>query len=166
MLAALSVALTAGFVIQQQQKPDGQTSQHQMDEMNRRGVQAMGLDHLKTTHHFILTKEGGAIRVDANDAKDTQSRDRIRMHLSHIAMMFREGNFEIPMLVHAETPAGAETMRRLKVDIKYQYEETDRGAAVRISTTNTEALEAIHDFLRYQIKEHKTGDSLDVTKDI
>jgi hypothetical protein len=57
-------------------------------------------------------------------------------------------------------------MSRLKADIKYQYEEIDRGASVRISTTNAEALKAIHDFLRYQIKEHKTGDPLVVTKDI
>lgn len=164
-LAVLSVPLTTGFIIQQQQKPD-RTTQHQMDEMNRRHGQAMGFDQLKTTHHFILTEDGGVIRVDANDAKDSQSRDQIRMHLSHIAMMFGDGNFKTPMLVHAETPAGAETMRRLKADIKYQYEETDRGAAVRISTTNAEALAAIHDFLRYQIKEHKTGDSLVVTRDV
>jgi len=33
---------------------------------------------------------------------------------------------------------------------------------VRISTKNPTALKAIHDFLRFQIKEHKTGDSLDI----
>jgi hypothetical protein len=165
-LFALSAALTTGFVMQQQQQPDAATSQHRMDEMNRRGNQAMGFDQMKTTHHFILTKDGGAIRVEANDAKDTQSRDQIRMHLHHIAMMFGEGNFETPMLVHGETPAGVDTMRRLKADIKYQYQETERGALVGISTANTEALDAVHDFLRYQIKEHKTGDSLVVTKDV
>jgi hypothetical protein len=165
-LAALSLALTTGFMAQQQQKPEGQMSQHKMDEMNRRGDQAMGFDHLKTTHHFILKNDGGAIRVEANDAGDVQTRDQIRMHLSHIAMMFRDGNFETPMLVHGESPAGVETMSRLKADIKYQYEEIDRGASVRISTTNAEALKAIHDFLRYQIKEHKTGDPLVVTKDM
>jgi len=165
-LAVLSVVLTTSFATQQQQKPETHTSQHQMDEMNQRADSAMGFDQTKTTHHFILTEEGGAIRVEANEEKDTQSRDQIRMHLRHIAMMFTEGNFKIPMLVHAETPAGAETMRRLKSEINYQYEETKQGAAVRIATSNAEALEAIHAFLRYQITEHKTGDSLVVTKQV
>jgi hypothetical protein len=39
-----------------------------------------------------------------------------------------------------------------------------RGARVRIATANAEAVEAIHDFLRYQIKDHQTGDSLEVDK--
>ena len=55
-------------------------------------------------------------------------------------------------------------MQELKSEIKYNFEEIDRGAAVRISTKNPAALKAIHDFLRFQIKEHKTGDSLDVGK--
>jgi D-Tyr-tRNAtyr deacylase len=40
--------------------------------------------------------------------------------------------------------------------------ETEQGARIRISTSNPEALQAVYDFLRFQIKEHKTGDSLDV----
>ena len=37
-----------------------------------------------------------------------------------------------------------------------------QGARVRMSTRNPEALNAIYEFLRFQIKEHKTGDSLEV----
>jgi hypothetical protein len=57
-----------------------------------RGDQVMGFDHEKTTHHFRLAKSGGTISVTANDAKDGESRDAIRGHLTHIAEMFREGN--------------------------------------------------------------------------
>lgn len=162
LLAA--IALTTGLLIHgQQPKPgDKPTTQEKMDEMNKRGDQAMGFGHLKTTHHFILMKDGGEILVDANDAADTQSRDQIRMHFRHIAMMFSEGNFEIPMLVHDEIPPGADVMRKLKTEITYKYEETQRGASVRISTTNPDALAAVHEFLRYQIKEHMTGDSLEI----
>src|SRR6185369_10853082 len=83
-----------------QQKPDSGMSQHQMDEMNKRGDKHMGFDHLKTTHHFLLANDGGSIQVEANDLKDTESRDQIRQHLRHITMMFSEGNFEVPMLIH------------------------------------------------------------------
>lgn len=36
------------------------------------------------------------------------------------------------------------------------------GAQVTIRTTNPKAIEAIHKFLRFQIKEHRTGDKLGV----
>ena len=133
-----------------------------MDEMNMRGDKHMGFDHLKTTHHFLLASDGGAIQVEANDGKDTESRDQIRRHLRHITMMFSEGNFRVPMLVHEKTPPGSEVMQKLKAEISYEFKETDRGALIQISTKNPEGLTAIHDFLRFQIKEHMTGDPLEV----
>lgn len=136
--------------------------QKQMDEMNMRGDKHMGFDHLKTTHHFLLAKDGGAIQVEANDVNDTESRDQIRGHLRHITMMFSEGNFEVPMLVHEKTPPGSEVMQKLKGEINYEYKETDRGARIQISTANKQALQAIHIFLKFQIKEHMTGDPLEV----
>jgi hypothetical protein len=86
------------------------------------------------------------------------------MHLKHIATMFAEGNFNAPMLIHDQMPPGVPVMQQLKNEIKYNFEQLDRGAAVRISTKNPMALKAIHDFLRFQIKEHKTGDSLEINK--
>ena len=124
----------------------------------------MGFSQEKTTHHFRLFKDGGAIEVNANEAKDAQSLNQIRMHLPHIAMMFSEGNFSTPMLVHDELPPGAETLAKMKTEITYKYEETEKGGRVRISTNNAKALSAIYEFLRYQIKEHQTGDSLEVTR--
>jgi len=147
---------------QPQQKPNRPMNHEQMEDMNKRGDKAMGFDHLKTTHHFILLSDGGSIKVEANDATDTQSRDQIRQHLRHIAMMFGEGNFNVPMLVHENTPPGSEAMRRLKTEISYEYQQTDRGAVILISTRNSDALLAIHDFLKFQIEEHMTGDPLEV----
>ena len=97
-------------------------------------------------------------------SEDLESSSQIRMHLKHIAMMFADGNFNAPMLIHDQTPEGVPVMQELKGEIKYDFEEIDRGAAVRISTKNPAALKAIHDFLRFQIKEHKTGDSVVIGK--
>lgn len=132
------------------------------DQMNQRGDHVMGFDHTKTTHHFLLQESGGSIEVTANSSDDAESSGQIRMHLKHIAHMFADGNFKAPMLIHDQTPPGVPVMQDLKDEIKYNYEEIDRGAAVRITTRNPKALKAIHDFLRFQIKEHKTGDSLQI----
>jgi hypothetical protein len=149
------------IVYAQQPKKDNKMSDMADEQMNKRGDHVMGFDHTKTTHHFLLQKSGGSIEVTANSSDDSASSEEIRMHLKHIATMFAEGNFNAPILVHNQTPPGVPVMQDLKSEITYKYEEIDRGAAVRISTKNPRALKAIHDFLRFQIKEHKTGDTLE-----
>ena len=127
-----------------------------------RGDQGMGFSHEKTAHHFTLTPDGGRISAEALDAADTASRDSIRGHFGHIAKAFSSGDFHLPMFIHDRMPPGAETMQRLRKDISYRAENTPRGAQVLIRTRNPEGLEAVHAFLRFQISDHRTGDSPDV----
>jgi hypothetical protein len=130
---------------------------HHADVMEN-GEKAMGFSQTETTHHFLLMKDGGAIRVEANDAADTANRDKIRTHLAGIAKQFSKGIFTTPFAVHGKMPPGVPVMDELKGDIEYKYEETDNGAQVRISTKNATALAAIHAFLKFQVEEHQTGD--------
>ncbi len=163
----LTLMLPMVLTARTQQPPDQHHNHHDkqhVDGVNERGDHAMGFSHEKTTHHFHLTAGGGAIEVTANDSHDAASQAQIRVHLSHIAKLFKEGDFSTPMFIHDEAPAGVPTMKRLKADISYTFERIEFGARVRIATANAEALEAIHEFLRYQIKDHQTGDSLEVDK--
>jgi hypothetical protein len=133
--------------------------------MNHRGATVMGFEQEKTTHHFHLYEDGGAIDVSVNDAADTANRDAIRSHLPHIALLFGQGNFEGPMVVHdSKTVPGTAEMTSLKDRISYQYVESSTGGRVDIVTRDAAALKAVHEFLRFQIADHKTGDSVDVKK--
>lgn len=125
-----------------------------------RGAMVMGFDQNRTSHHFLLFTDGGAIDVSANDQSDAKNRDAIRSHLPHIAMMFGSGDFDAPMLVHnsASVP-GTKVMAERKDRLRYEYVETPNGGRVNIVTTDPKALDAVHAFLKYQIDEHKTGDS-------
>ncbi len=134
-------------------------------QVNERGDTAMGFSHQKTTHRFRLLADGGAIEVTANDAGDAESQNQIRQHLRHIAQMFGGGNFEAPMLTHGKTPPGVPILQKMKTEISYSYEKIERGGRVRIKTTNQEALAAAYGFLRFQISDHQTGDSLEVAKE-
>jgi hypothetical protein len=127
--------------------------------MNERGEKGMGFSQTATTHHFLLNADGGVIQVEAHDPKDTASRDNIRMHLTDIAKAFSSGDFAIPMFVHDTVPPGVPTMKQLKDKILYKFEETPAEAQVVIATTDPQALAAIQQYLRFQIAEHKTGDS-------
>jgi hypothetical protein len=165
----VAIGILSAFLVAnaQQQQPPASSPMTGMpgmqdQKMNERGDHVMGFDHMKTTHHFRLLADGGSIEVEANSLQDVDSRDQIRMHLGHIAKMFAEGNFNAPMLIHEQTPPGVPAMKKLKSEIQYKFEEPAQGARVRISTRNPEALNAIHEFLRFQIKEHKTEDSLEV----
>ena len=125
----------------------------------------MGFDQDRTVHHFLLFADGGAIAVDVKDPADTGNRDAIRSHLPHIALMFGSGNFDAPMLVHeSKSVPGTRVMAAKKDEIRYEYTQTPTGGRVSITTTDREALEAVHAFLRFQITDHKTGDPTTVQK--
>jgi hypothetical protein len=140
------------------ESPEGSSQQ----DMDHHGENVMGFSQTKTTHHFSLTQDGGVIQVSANDPKDAVSQGQIRMHLPHIASAFASGDFADPMEVHGQTPPGVPMMKRLKAQIQYKFEATDTGGRVLIRSNNAEAILAIHDFLRFQIREHHTGDSLKI----
>lgn len=129
--------------------------------LDARGAKFMGFDQKATAHHFILTKDGGRIEVTANDPKDGTSVKQIRDHLRHIAMAFGQGDFAQPGLVHdSKVVPGVEAMKELGADLSFTVEEIDRGAHVRIAGSRPEAVAAVHEFLRFQITDHKTGDPL------
>ena len=129
-----------------------------------RGDQVMGFSHEKTTHHFRLSKDGGSVEAIANHATDEASREQIQKHLQHIAGMFKSGDFNAPMLIHARTPPGVPAMKKLRDQIQYRVEPMRNGARLRLSSENPRAVSAIHDFLRFQIQDHQTGDSMAVTQ--
>jgi hypothetical protein len=123
---------------------------------------AFGMMHEATHHSFRLFPDGGAIELRANAASDTATIEMIRAHLETIAGEFSRGDFHNPMFVHGKAPSGVEAMQRLASSISYRYESLPEGGRVRIATNNTEALAAIHEFLRFQIVEHRTGDTAKV----
>jgi hypothetical protein len=133
-------------------------------QVTARGAERMGFDQEKTTHHFYLYEDGGAIVVTVKDAKDTVNLAAIRSHLPHIVQMFSAGDFSAPHFIHAQDVPGTDGMKRNNDRISYAYEDIRDGGRVRISTRHARALLAVHEFLRFQITDHKTGDSLHVSK--
>jgi hypothetical protein len=131
---------------------------HHHDAVNARGEKAMGFSQTATTHHFRLLPDGGYVQVQANDANDAANRDHIRMHLQMQAKRFAAGDFSNSEMTHARVLPGTQQMQTLKSAITYKYEEIERGAKLRISSKDAAAVAAIHDFLKFQIEDHQTGD--------
>jgi hypothetical protein len=171
-LAALVVvtAPAATSFAQHPAMPAGMTHEQHLAQiakdraLNERGAAAMGFDQDSTTHHFHLLSDGGAIEVVANDPSDTPSRDHIRTHLKEIAAEFARGDFAKPLMTHGEVPPGVRTLRAHKETLRFAYEDRPNGGVVRIMTRDARTRDAVHAFLRYQIREHATGDPGAVAK--
>src|SRR6478736_6877684 len=139
--------------------------QMEKDEtLKKRGAEAMGFDQDATTHHFKLAPAGGSIEVTVKNEKDEAAIAAVRSHLRSIAADFARGAFDKPFQTHGEVPRGVNEMEADKDSIAYRYEDLPQGGAVRLVTTDARAQEAVHAFLRYQIKEHQTGDPTDMKR--
>lgn len=133
-------------------------------ELKERGAAAMGFDQDNTTHHFRLFEVGGGIEVVTNDPADATGREQIRTHLREIAADFSRGNFVKPFITHGEMPPGVTTIQTRKNTLSFTYEDRPDGGMVRIITTDAKTRQAVHEFLRYQIHEHATGDPVTIGK--
>ena len=153
-IAVLAISVAFG---QQHQMPAGMSHDQHLKESGRA---AMGFDQDATTHHFLISEDGGAVQVTVKNPSDVATRDAVRAHLKEIERSFAAGDLRKPLMTHGELPPGVPVMQAHKDAISYRYEELPDGGRVRISTANPDALAAIHQFLRYQITDHKTGDPL------
>src|ERR1044072_5280376 len=162
-LVALGLLSMLASVVRAQEHPsmppgishDAHLAQMQKDaELKKRGAAAMGFDQDATTHHFLLTSDGGIIDVAVTQASDTSNRDAIRAHLKDIAAEFARGDFAKPFATHGEVPPGVKTMQQRLKAIAFHYEDTPAGGRVVIRTEDGKARNAIREFLRYQIREH------------
>jgi hypothetical protein len=127
--------------------------------VDTRGDTGMGFSHDKVAHHFGLTRTGGFITAEVKDAADAASAGAVREHFGHIAVAFKHGDFDLPMFIHGREPPGVADMKKLKSEIDYQLQETPLGGRIAITTANPKAIAAIHRFLEFQIRDHRTGDS-------
>ncbi len=160
LAAGLAVAMGARSADAQKAHERGSCPHRPADAqgatVDQRHDQTTGMAPDTSVHHFEITSRGGVIRLET--ATDEEGRDQARQHLEHVAQSFAAGDFSMPMFIHGQVPPGAAAMTRLRDAIRYRYEPTDRGGQITIDTSNREARRAIHDFLRFQIRDHRTED--------
>ena len=65
----------------------------------------------------------------------------------------------MPMFIHDVVPPGVPAMKAKQPAITYVFAPITGGGRVRISSKDPDALKAIHEFLIFQIEDHRTGDS-------
>src|SRR5262245_14642038 len=124
--------------------------------MQSRGQAVMGVDQYHSAHRFELLPDGGRIELQ-REVEDPAGVSQIRRHLSEIAKAFAAGQFDQPMLVHDAVVPGTGMMTARKHAITYDYQDLPKGGEVRITSHDSIAIAAIHDFLAFQRREHHAG---------
>jgi hypothetical protein len=121
--------------------------------MQARGAEAMGVDQYTSSHVFEPLPDGGRIVLE-RDVPDSAGVAAIRAHMRVIAERFAAGDFTIPGFVHGQTVPGTAVMTARRGRITYVADTLPRGGEVRITTTDAEALAAVHAFLEFQRAAH------------
>jgi hypothetical protein len=121
--------------------------------MQQRGKQAMGVDQYTSTHKFDSFPNGGRIELQ-RDSDDSAGVAAIRSHIRDIARAFKTGDFSTPDFVHMQKVPGTKEMAALRSKITYQVHDLPRGAELHISTSDSAAVTAIHEFMAFQRGEH------------
>src|SRR4051794_11868500 len=127
--------------------------------MQARGKTAMGVDQYSSTHKFDSNPDGGRIELQ-RDADDSAGVAAIRAHIRDIAAAFTSGNFSTPEFVHMQTVPGTKEMSALRSRITYTVHDLPRGAELRVSSSDSAAVAAIHEFMAYQRGEHHASGAM------
>jgi hypothetical protein len=122
--------------------------------LQQRGAGVMGVDQYTSTHQFASLRDGGTIALE-RDAGDTAGVRTIREHLRRITQAFAEGDFSASTAVHAQAVPGVNVMRARRQSIRYEFRALPGGGEVRITTSDPDALRAIHEFLAFQRADHR-----------
>lgn len=148
-------------------RPDRDTQRHATAAadsayagVQARGQVAMGVDQYTSSHVFESLPDGGRI-VLQRDAPDSIGTATIRAHLQHIAMAFAAGDFQLPGAVHARDVPGTAIMRARHAAIRYTTDTLARGGMVRLETSDSVAIAAIHEFLAFQRQDHHAAGHMD-----
>jgi hypothetical protein len=135
----------------------GATNDSAFAGVQARGAGVMGVDQYTSAHVFESLADGGRIVLERPNAGDSAGVATIRAHMREIAGAFARGDFTAPGLVHAQQVPGTKVMADRAATLKYEAIDRPRGAEVRITTRDPQALAAVHEFLAFQRADHRAA---------
>jgi len=154
-LACVAIALAAGRPVAAQDHSPA-TSDSAYAGLQERGKTAMGVDQYTSRHVFEALPDGGRIELQRNE-DDAEGTEAIRSHMQEIASAFEAGDFSTPAFVHWREVPGVRVMIERREAMTWTYKPLPRGGEVRITSADTAAVKAVHEFLAFQNSDHRTG---------
>lgn len=151
-LVILLSLLSIGLAAQEPPKP------YVDPELLSRATRVSGFESDRVNRHFYVLKNGGAVEITAKDANDESTIKAIQSYLKKESDMWTKGNFDTVAAVYGKAPESTVQLKKLRDNVTYAVVPEENGAVVRMLTVNPMAKTAIHDYLKFQIEQLKTGD--------
>ena len=155
VLISMTIALPAAGAAQSHDSHAMAHGDSAFGAMQTRGKRVMGVDQYTSVHRFDALPDGGMVELQRN-LDDSAGVAAIRAHMRAIARAFAAGDFSAPATVHLETVPGVAVMRARRATMRYEASDLPRGAVLRIRSSDPQAVAAVHRFLAYQRREHRT----------
>jgi hypothetical protein len=114
------------------------------------------VDQYTSAHVFEDLPDGGRVVLD-REVNDSAGVTTIRAHMRDIAAAFARGDFATPGFVHARDVPGTAVMAAKRGAITYTPVDRPRGGELRIASSDTAAVRAIHEFLPFQRMDHRAA---------
>ena len=130
------------------------------NDVNSRFGKALGTDVEKIVQHYYLLKNGGVMEFTAKDPGDTSTISALQKYMNAQKDLFEKGKIDADAEVHSRVPDGVPALKKLRNEITFFAVKSENGAALRMFSVDNEARQAIQQFLKFQISEHKTGDPM------
>lgn len=115
----------------------------------------MGVNQYTSAHRFESLSDGGRISLQ-RDGSDSAGVAQIRSHMRTIAAAFSRGDFRVPGFVHDRDVPGTGVMAARRSLISYTADTLPGGAQVRIQSGDPTAIQAVHGFLEFQRRDHRS----------
>lgn len=160
LLIAMLIVLAACSDRSARRPPAGYSSASPDDSafglVQARGHTAMGVDQYTSSHRFEPLPDGGRITLQRDQA-DSAGTAQIRAHMKEIAAAFAQGDFAVPGFVHDREVPGTAIMVARRSRISYTTDTLPRGGSLRIRSDDSAAVAAIHQFLSFQRRDHRSS---------
>ena len=122
-------------------------------------------DRHRVVHHFYLYPDGGMMTLVVTDPADTETRKAVRTFVQRVSQLMVMGNLALLRDQFGQGVPGLDRIaeaRARKATITVRSSTPDEGSQIIFSTADPVTIQALHEFLRFQIDDLKTGDSPEV----
>lgn len=124
------------------------------EDVEQRRQELVPYNSAQALETFSKTVHGGVLHVVAK-ADNPEQVELIQSHLKKMAEEFRKGGFSSTMRMHGPDMPGLQQLKTAPADdIRYEYKPLPNGAQIHFSTEYPQYVQALHEWLDAQAKDH------------
>jgi hypothetical protein len=133
-------------------------SPQRQEDVAQRRQQAVPYNSDQALETFSKTVHGGVMHV-VTKSDNTEQVKLIQDYMRQLTLDFQKGDFSSTMRMHGADMPGLQQLKTAKTDdIRYEYKPLSNGAQIHFATEYPQFVQALHEWLDAQSKDHGNAD--------